>query len=63
MRWRAARQAADAAAINGALIALSHMVEDFPCLRGIDVNPLLADADGVIALDARIGIDPHHVDR
>ena len=31
---------------SAALIALSHLVEDFPCLRAIDVNPLLADAAG-----------------
>ncbi len=54
---------ADAAAITGALIALSHMIEDFPCLRAVDVNPLLADADGAIALDARIEIDPAEIDR
>jgi acetyltransferase len=45
-------------AIRGALIALSHLIEDFPCLRGLDINPLLADARGVVALDARIEIDP-----
>lgn len=54
---------ADAAAITGALIALSHMIEDFPCLRAVDVNPLLADADGAIALDARIEIDPAGIDQ
>jgi acetyltransferase len=52
------RPPADAGAIHGALIALSHLIEDFPCLRAIDVNPLLADAEGAVALDARIEIDP-----
>ncbi len=49
---------ADMGAIRGALIALSHLIEDFPCLRGLDINPLLADANGAVALDARIEIDP-----
>lgn len=49
---------ADTAAVGAALIALSHLVEDFPCLRSLDVNPLIADADGVLALDARIEIEP-----
>ncbi|MFQ8431980.1 bifunctional acetate--CoA ligase family protein/GNAT family N-acetyltransferase [Amaricoccus sp. W119] len=50
-------------AIQGALIALSHLIEDFPCLRALDVNPLLANAEGVTALDARIEIDPEDLDR
>lgn len=49
---------ADTAAVGAALIALSHLVEDFPCLRSLDVNPLIADAEGVLALDARIEIEP-----
>ena len=38
------------------------MVEDFPCLRAVDVNPLLADAAGVIALDATMEIEPAELD-
>lgn len=57
------RPPADAAAIGSALVALSHLIEDFPCLRGVDVNPLLADAAGVVALDARMEIDPVEVGR
>jgi acetyltransferase len=53
------RPPADAAALNNAIVALSHLIEDFPCLRAVDVNPLIADAEGVLALDARIEIDPH----
>lgn len=52
------REPADLAAVQGALVALSHMIEDLPCLRAVDVNPLVADADGVLALDARMVIDP-----
>jgi acetyltransferase len=57
------RPAADADALRAALVALSHLVEDFPCLRALDINPLVADPDGVVALDARIEIDPGDLDR
>ena len=49
---------AHSVAIQGALIALSHLIEDFPCLRALDINPLLADSEGVVVLDARIEIEP-----
>jgi acetyltransferase len=52
------RPPADLAALQGAIVALAHLVEDFPCLRAVDVNPLIADAAGVLALDASIEIDP-----
>ncbi len=52
------RPPANAEALQRALIALSHLIEDFPCLRAIDVNPLVADAEGVLALDSWIEIDP-----
>ncbi|EHK53272.1 hypothetical protein MAXJ12_31237 [Mesorhizobium alhagi CCNWXJ12-2] len=56
------RQPADRAAMVAALNALSQMIVDFPCIVSMDINPLLADADGVIALDARIEIEPERVD-
>lgn len=56
------RRPADRAAIIAALNGLSQMIVDFPCLVSLDINPLLADAEGVIALDARIEIDPRRVD-
>ncbi|RUW69108.1 acetate--CoA ligase family protein, partial [Mesorhizobium sp. M1E.F.Ca.ET.063.01.1.1] len=48
------RKPADRAAIVAALNGLSRMTIDFPCLTSLDINPLLGDAAGVIALDARI---------
>jgi acetyltransferase len=45
---------ADLDAISDTLIALSGMLADLPELAELDINPLLADADGVIALDARV---------
>lgn len=57
------RKPADRAAIADALNGLSQMIVDFPCIAGMDINPLLADADGVVALDARIEIDPAAVEQ
>jgi acetyltransferase len=47
---------ADLDAISDTLIALSQMLADIPELAELDINPLLADADGVIALDARVRV-------
>ena len=44
-------------AIHDVLIALSQMLADLPELAELDINPLWADADGAIALDARIRLD------
>ena len=56
------RPAADLAAIADTLVRLSQLVVDCPCIRELDINPLLADAKGVIALDARIRIEPREVE-
>ena len=40
-----------------ALIRVSELACELPCLRELDINPLLADEDGVIALDARVVLD------
>ena len=46
----------DLDAVCDVLIALSQMLAVLPELAELDINPLLADADGVIALDARLRI-------
>lgn len=56
------RRPTDMPALYAALNGLSQLVVDFPCFVGADINPLLADASGVIALDARIEIDPERVE-
>ncbi len=48
--------AADLEGIAVVLDALSAMAVDLPELVELDINPLLADAQGVLALDARIRI-------
>jgi acetyltransferase len=47
---------ADIDAVCGVLTTLSQLLADEPRIVEIDINPLLADADGVIALDARIRV-------
>ncbi len=52
------RPAADLAAIYRVLVQVSQMVIDLPELAELDINPLLADENGVIALDARVRVQP-----
>lgn len=49
-------KSADLDAIHDSLIKLSQLIIDLPDIEEIDINPLLADAQGVIALDARIRV-------
>ena len=48
--------AADERAVALVLVKLAQLTADVPDIREIDINPLLADKDGVIAVDARIGV-------
>jgi acetyltransferase len=50
--------AADEAAVALVLVKLAQLAADFPQLRELDLNPLLADQDGVLAVDARVAIAP-----
>lgn len=50
--------AAQMEAVLACLNGVSQMVVDFPALKALDINPLLANHEGVIALDARVEIDP-----
>ncbi|MET0090289.1 MAG: bifunctional acetate--CoA ligase family protein/GNAT family N-acetyltransferase, partial [Candidatus Thiodiazotropha sp.] len=45
-------------AIALSLIKVSQLVIDLPEIQEIDINPLLADEHGVVALDARMKIQP-----
>jgi acetyltransferase len=47
---------ADMTAIEGVLIALAQLLAEEPRIAELDINPLLADAAGVIALDARVRV-------
>ncbi len=50
--------AADEAAVADALVRVSQMLTDHPEIAAIDINPLFADAQGVTAADAWIGLRP-----
>ena len=49
---------ADIDAICLALVQVSQLAVDIPEILEMDINPLFADADGVLALDARIALAP-----
>lgn len=50
--------AADEAVVALVLVKLSQLVADVPEIREIDLNPLMSDHVGVIAVDARIMVAP-----
>src|SRR5271169_4489631 len=50
--------AADEQAIALLLVKLAQLAADFPEIREIDLNPVLADETGVIAVDARVSVAP-----
>ena len=50
------RPAADLDAVKLALIQVSQIMVDLPEVMELDINPLFADQDGVLALDARMRV-------
>ncbi len=50
------RPAADFSAIYKTLIQVSQLICDIPEVVELDINPLLADEQGVVALDARLRV-------
>ncbi len=55
------RPPADRDAVYQTLMQVSQLVTDIPEINGLDINPILADEHGVIALDARIHLAPSDV--
>jgi acetyltransferase len=52
------RPAADLEAIALVLIQIAELMADIPEIIELDINPLLADDKGVLALDARMRVEP-----
>jgi acetyltransferase len=49
---------ANRAAVAEALVRLSQIAVDFPEIAELTINPLFADADGVLAVDASLALRP-----
>jgi acetyltransferase len=54
--WRGA-SAVDMEALEHVLLRVSEMVCELPQLREMDINPIIVDESGAVAVDARIVID------
>ncbi len=52
------RPAADGKAIESVLMGIGRLLADIAEVAELDINPLLADENGVIALDARLRVVP-----
>ena len=55
------RPPADLAPVRHAVVQVAQMVADLPAIVELDINPLWADASGVLALDARVVVRPAKV--
>jgi acetyltransferase len=52
------RKPVDLAALEGLLVRFSHLVVEQPRIAEIDINPLLASPERLLALDARVVLHP-----
>ena len=50
------RPSVNCEALYLALVKMSQLIADVPELVELDINPLLADAEGIVALDARVRV-------
>jgi acetyltransferase len=55
------KAAVDVAALERSLVKVSYLLVDFPEIVEMDINPLQVRTDGVVALDARVVIEPRDV--
>jgi acetyltransferase len=56
------RKPVDLARLERLLVRFSQLVLDLPVIQEIDINPLVASADGLLALDARVVLFPKSTD-
>lgn len=49
-------------AVENILLRISEMACELPAIKELDINPLLADSRGVVAVDARIVVDRYYSD-
>ncbi len=58
LRGARGREPIDEAGIVETIQRLSQLVTDFPAIVELDINPLVATPDGVVAIDLRLTVDP-----
>jgi acyl-CoA synthetase (NDP forming)/GNAT superfamily N-acetyltransferase len=52
---------ADIGALRDTLLRVSRLADDLPEVAELDLNPVIARPDGVIAVDARVRVTSHHL--
>jgi acetyltransferase len=57
------RKPVDLEALEQLLVSFSQLVIEQPLIKELDINPLLANDSGLIALDARVVLHPPHVSK
>ena len=55
------RPAADIGAVRDTLLRVSRLADDLPQVAELDLNPVIARPDGVVAVDARVRVTSHHL--
>jgi acyl-CoA synthetase (NDP forming)/GNAT superfamily N-acetyltransferase len=58
---RRGRPAADVGAVRDTLLRVSRLADDLPQVAELDLNPVIARPDGVVAVDARIRVTSHRL--
>jgi acyl-CoA synthetase (NDP forming) len=58
---RPGQPAADIEALRDTLLRVSRLADDLPQVAELDLNPVIARPDGVIAVDARIHVTSHRL--
>jgi acyl-CoA synthetase (NDP forming) len=58
---RQGRPAADVGAVRDTLLRVSRLADDLPQVAELDLNPVIARPDGVVAVDARIRVTSHRL--
>ena len=61
LRGARGREPVDEDGVVETIQRLSQLVTDFPAIVELDVNPLVATPDGVVAIDVRLTVDPDKV--
>ncbi|MDZ4790068.1 MAG: GNAT family N-acetyltransferase [Hyphomicrobiales bacterium] len=52
------RPSADIDGLALTLVRISQLIADFPAIEELDINPMLADEQGALAIDARLKLNP-----